>query len=144
MPRPMCVSIVALHFGRVLKCWHRAVLRCVRKLLQRSPQDGSTALIHAAASGHADCALLLLDAGADRNIKNNVRVVCFNSIARAREREREREMQREKGTIVFVSRSCVDAAVIYVVVACLFVGRSRMVKLRWMLPGCLITLTWLG
>ena len=36
-------------------------------------QDGSTALICAAANGRADCARLLLDAGADKNTKGYVR-----------------------------------------------------------------------
>ena len=36
-------------------------------------QFGSTALIYAARDGHADCARLLLDAGADKEAKNNVR-----------------------------------------------------------------------
>ena len=38
-------------------------------------QDGRTALIYAAANGHADCARLLLDAGADKEAKCNVRVL---------------------------------------------------------------------
>ncbi len=37
------------------------------------PQWRSTALILAAANGHAKCARLLLDAGADKDAKNNVR-----------------------------------------------------------------------
>ncbi len=37
-------------------------------------QDGCTALLRAAESGHADCVRLLLDAGADKNAKNRVRV----------------------------------------------------------------------
>ena len=36
-------------------------------------QNGSTALIWAAEKGHSDCARLLLDAGADKNAKCNVR-----------------------------------------------------------------------
>ena len=36
-------------------------------------QDERTALIYAARDGHADCARLLLDAGADANAKMNVR-----------------------------------------------------------------------
>jgi hypothetical protein len=36
-------------------------------------QDGSTALIDTAFYGHADCARLLLNAGADKDIVNNVR-----------------------------------------------------------------------
>jgi ankyrin repeat protein len=39
-------------------------------------QSGCTALIYAAANGHADCARLLLDAGADKNAKDVVRD-CF-------------------------------------------------------------------
>ena len=38
---------------------------------RRSAQDGSTALICAAAYGHAECARLLLDAGADKEVKCN-------------------------------------------------------------------------
>ena len=36
-------------------------------------QEGSTALILAAINGHAECARLLLDAGADTNAKDMVR-----------------------------------------------------------------------
>ena len=36
-------------------------------------QDGWTALIRAGYNGHADCVRLLLDAGADKNAKANVR-----------------------------------------------------------------------
>ena len=36
-------------------------------------QDGDTALNEAARNGHADCARLLLNAGADKEAKNNVR-----------------------------------------------------------------------
>ena len=35
-------------------------------------QDGSTALIEAVQHGYADCAQLLLDAGADKEAKNEV------------------------------------------------------------------------
>ena len=41
----------------------------------RLAQDGWTALIFAAANGHAACTRLLLDAGADKNAKTNVRNV---------------------------------------------------------------------
>ena len=43
-------------------------------LLFHVAQDGSTALISVAAYGRVDCARLLLDAGADTNAMNNVRV----------------------------------------------------------------------
>ena len=36
-------------------------------------QWGSTALMYAAQNGHADCAQLLLNAGADKDAKNKVR-----------------------------------------------------------------------
>jgi hypothetical protein len=36
-------------------------------------QNGSTALILTAQRGHADCARLLIDAGADANVKDEVR-----------------------------------------------------------------------
>ncbi len=36
-------------------------------------QDGWTALIWAAEKGHADCARLLLDSGADKEAKDKVR-----------------------------------------------------------------------
>ena len=36
-----------------------------------SVQDGQTALMWAAEKGHADCARLLLDAGADKKAKCN-------------------------------------------------------------------------
>ena len=49
--------------------------------LGRRAQYGRTALICAGYNGHADCARLLLDAGADKNAANKVRaragwVVC--------------------------------------------------------------------
>jgi ankyrin repeat protein len=46
-------------------------------------QDGDTALIYAADDGHADCVRLLIDAGADKEAKNNVRrrsLLCRGSI----------------------------------------------------------------
>jgi hypothetical protein len=36
-------------------------------------QGGNTALIYAASSGHADCVRLLIDAGANKDAKTNVR-----------------------------------------------------------------------
>ncbi len=46
--------------------------------LRRSSQDGYTALISAAAYGHADCVRLLIDAGANKEAKNGVRASrCF-------------------------------------------------------------------
>ena len=51
-------------------------------------QYGGTALIGAARFGHADCARLLLDAGADKEAKDNVRaragrgaLMCVASVA---------------------------------------------------------------
>ncbi len=38
-------------------------------------QGGNTALIWAGYKGHADCARLLLDAGADKNAKDKVRAL---------------------------------------------------------------------
>ena len=49
---------------------------CVRAVLisaAAAAQNGKTALILAATYGHADCARLLLDAGADKDAKCNVR-----------------------------------------------------------------------
>ena len=46
-------------------------------------QNGWTALIRAVRFGHADCARLLIDAGADKEIKDKVRTVhdhCFADI----------------------------------------------------------------
>ncbi len=40
-------------------------------------QDGWTALIYAAVNGHADCARLLLNAGADRRVQTMVRACRF-------------------------------------------------------------------
>ena len=37
-------------------------------------QDGWTALMWAAERGHADCVQLLIDAGADKDVRNEVRV----------------------------------------------------------------------
>ena len=54
------------------------VALCVRRCIQLE-QDGSTALIIAAANGHADCVRLLLDAGADANARDGVREAASNS-----------------------------------------------------------------
>ncbi len=43
-------------------------------------QNGYTALICAAMNGHVDCARLLLDAGADKNAKNNVRASAVGGV----------------------------------------------------------------
>jgi hypothetical protein len=40
---------------------------------ESNSQDGFTALIRAATSGYAECARLLIDAGADKDAKENVR-----------------------------------------------------------------------
>jgi ankyrin repeat protein len=37
---------------------------------EHSQESGSTALIHAASHGHAQCTRLLIDAGADMEVKN--------------------------------------------------------------------------
>ena len=45
-------------------------------------QYGLTALIWAAAEGHAECVRLLIDAGADKDVKNNVRrwsLLCYEA-----------------------------------------------------------------
>jgi ankyrin repeat protein len=47
--------------------------------LHEHAQAGWTALIFAAANGHVDCARLLIDAGADKNAKNQV-CLFFDSI----------------------------------------------------------------
>ncbi len=41
--------------------------------LEMHAQNGRTALFYAAIKGHAECVRLLLDAGADKEAKNNVR-----------------------------------------------------------------------
>ncbi len=50
----------------------RLRLRCVG-CGKFGSQDGYTALIEAAWEGHAGCVRLLIDAGADKEAKNNVR-----------------------------------------------------------------------
>ena len=45
----------------------------ILSLLREHAQDEMTALLWAAMEGHADCVRLLLDAGADKDAKNNVR-----------------------------------------------------------------------
>ncbi len=45
----------------------------ILSLLREHAQDEMTALLWAAMEGHADCVRLLLDAGADKDTKNNVR-----------------------------------------------------------------------
>ena len=52
---------------------------CVRE------QCGWTALFLAAFEGHADCARLLLDAGADMNAKDDVRASAVRTLGRWRD-----------------------------------------------------------
>jgi hypothetical protein len=49
--------------------------RCIWRIARA--QEGRTALVWAAHCGHADCARLLLDAGADKNAKDEVRPFAF-------------------------------------------------------------------
>ncbi len=44
-----------------------------RRIVQYTVQDGRTALMCAADIGYADCVRMLLDAGADKEAKDNVR-----------------------------------------------------------------------
>ena len=47
---------------------------CVRsRKCHEDSQDGWTALIQASVNGHTDCARLLIEAGADKEAKDNVR-----------------------------------------------------------------------
>ena len=46
-------------------------------------QFGRTALIWAAECGHIECTRVLLDAGADKNIVDNVRVIGLSLLLRA-------------------------------------------------------------
>jgi hypothetical protein len=52
--------------GRV--CGGKRIFFCLFSL-----QDGCTAVIYSSFLGHADCVRLLLDAGADKDAKGNVR-----------------------------------------------------------------------
>ncbi len=56
------------------------VLDTIGTLTHTLSQGGWTALMRAAIEGHADCVRLLLDAGADKDARHNVRmsvgVVC--------------------------------------------------------------------
>ncbi len=51
---------------------------------QTCAQSGLTAVMYAAAHGHLDCARLLLDAGADKNAKDNVRIGSLRDVFCAR------------------------------------------------------------
>ncbi len=57
-----------------VRCW-----RFVRDF-ESDSQVGWTALMDAAAYGHADCVRLLIDAGADKEAKSDVRVAAFLSL----------------------------------------------------------------
>ena len=85
----LCVSIVFLcfcprgffYFGIYFSVYLCLLdyQSCYRRMLRNSVicqlfQWGCTALIRAAMHGSADCARLLIDAGADKNAKDNVRV----------------------------------------------------------------------
>ena len=66
------------HFSLIFLFW----ICAVHYLWQTCAQVESTALICAAVSGRTDCARLLLDAGADKNAKSNVRAsaVCMRAL----------------------------------------------------------------
>ncbi len=53
-------------------------LICGRECLDANSQIGQMSLICAASKGHADFVRLLLEAGADKEVKDNVRV-CFST-----------------------------------------------------------------
>ncbi len=61
-------------------------LRRCRGAHTSQTQNGNTALIHAAWSGHSDCVRLLLESGVDKDVKNNVRSMSFLSIQSALQR----------------------------------------------------------
>ncbi len=64
----VCVCVCVCVCARVLvqECW------CLCALVNPS-QDGHAALLCAIENGHANCARLLLEAGADMEAKDNVR-----------------------------------------------------------------------
>ncbi len=65
----VCPASIVHLFG------HSGVGRVIRRRRYMvHVQGGGTALKTAAIYGHADCVRLLLDAGADKNAKDNVRV----------------------------------------------------------------------
>ncbi len=64
----ICISIVCTHVGDVR--------------IIRAQMFGWTALIHAVWKGRADCARLLLDAGADKNAMDKVRVSVGSGVLR--------------------------------------------------------------
>ncbi len=85
-----CV-IISLTFVLIVKCWHCfslylllagrlycladcfIIISSFRSTLTHA-QDGLTALMWACRNGHADCAQMLLDSGADKNVTCQVRV----------------------------------------------------------------------
>jgi hypothetical protein len=77
----LCFALLTLHVAgsrrrlmaaEAVARTHGGADTCGRRLMAAA-QDGWTALMCAARFGHADCARLLLDAGADKNAKSNVR-----------------------------------------------------------------------
>ena len=66
-----CTLFIVWAFGVWFGVWLAVALPLAQ--LRTRAQNGVTALIYAGYKGHADCALLLLDAGADKEAKSNVR-----------------------------------------------------------------------
>ena len=74
-------TLVGMH-ASLRSCYGNLILHVLSLLWRRRrhngkrEQDESTALIYAAWKGHADCVQLLLDAGADKEAKDEVCVAC--------------------------------------------------------------------
>ena len=68
---PICINSII----RVLYFWKFIEDTCLRILisLHANTQNGHTALMHAASKGHTECVRLLVEGGAIKDAKSNVR-----------------------------------------------------------------------
>ena len=82
--RKLCILKIIYSHAHFQFLWYELWLRrCTGGKSSPYEQKGHTALMRAAEQGHAECARLLIDAGADKNAKANVRrwsLICRDTL----------------------------------------------------------------